>query len=368
MASINERFMDFQVAQQIRWIRLQNRDVREALQMLRRSEKDIEALLRRTDLTNYNQARLNALRQQIVSLVQTLEATLTPVLINNVDEAARLAAEIEAQAFLRIMPAGLDVTTPNPGVIATAATSAPFNGAKMDDWAKSYFRSLETTTWSTILDGVTQGMTNDELVRAVRGTRSRRYMDGALQPRRRGLETLVRTSTNHATNQGRQAVWEANEGLISGVRWVSTLDTRTTPICRERDGKVGPVSPSDDWKPPNGAPRLHPPMARPPAHPNCRSTTVAVTKSWRELGFDMDELPSGTRASMDGQVPANITYFEWLNRQSAATQEEVLGPARLRLWREGGITPDRFQNDEGHFYTLAELRRRQPQAFKDADL
>jgi len=368
MASINERFMDFQVAQQIRWIRLQNRDVREALTILRRTEQQIEETLRRSDLTNYNQARLNALRQQLASLVQTLEATLTPVLVNNVDEATRLAAEIEAQAFLRIMPAGLDVTTPNPGVLATAASSAPFNGAPMDDWAKSYFRSLEQTTWSTILDGVTSGLTNDELVRAVRGTRSRRFKDGALQPRRRGLETLVRTSTNHATNFGRQKVWEANEGLISGVRWVSTLDTRTTPICRERDGKVGPVSLSDDWKPPNGAPRLHPPLARPPAHPNCRSTTVAVTKSWRELGFDMDELPPGTRASMDGQVPSNVTYFEWLNRQGANTQKDALGPTRYKLWKEGGIAPDRFQNDLGRQYTLDELRRRAPDAFEDAGL
>lgn len=368
MASINERFMDFQVAQQIKWIRLMNRDVREALAMLRRTEKQIEETLRTAELTAYNQARLTALRVQITNLVRTLEATLTPVLINNVVEAAKLAAEIERDAFVRILPAGLDVTTPNLGVLQTAAVSAPFNGATMDDWAKAYFRSLEETTWRTILDGVTGGRTNEEIVKDLFGSRAAKFEDGALQPRRRGLEALVRTSINHATNQGRNEVWKANSNLIKGVRWVSTLDTRTTPICRERDGRVGPVVDDPNWTPPEGASRLDPPFARPPAHVNCRSTTVAVTKSWRELGFNVDDLPPGTRASMDGQVPANMTYFEWLNRQNANVQKDALGPSRYKLWKEGGITPDKFQNDAGRQYTLDELRKATPQAFKDAGL
>lgn len=360
--------MDFQVAQQIKWIRLMNRDVREALSMLRRTEKNIETRLRTAELTAYNQARLSALRVQIAELVRTLEATLTPVLINNIVEASKLAAEIEHQAMVRILPAGLDVTTPNPGILQTAAVSAPFNGAKMDDWAKSYFRALEETTWRTILDGVTAGRTNDEVVKDLFGTRGAKFQDGALQPRRRGLEALVRTSVNHATNQGRNEVWKANSNLLSGVRWVSTLDTRTTPICRERDGKVGPVVDDPNWKPPSGADRLDPPFARPPAHVNCRSTTVAVTKSWKELGFNIEDLPPGTRASMDGQVPANLTYFEWLNRQNASVQKDALGPTRYDLWKKGGITPDKFQNDQGRQYTLDELRKSTPQAFKDAGI
>lgn len=366
--TINERFMDFQVAQQIRWIRLQNKDVREALKMLKRTELQIVERLLKTDITTYNQARLNALRLQLGELVSTLESTLSPVLMQNVRDAAALSGEIEAQAMRRILPAGLDVTTPNLGVIQTAATSSPFNGGLTEDWAKQYFRNLKQTTWRTVLDGITSGQTNAELVRSLRGSAAARLKDGALQPRRRGLEALVRTSTNHATNQGRQAVWEANSDLLRGVRWVSTLDTRTTPICQERDGKVGPVVDSLEWTPPGGASRLSPPFARPPAHVNCRSTTVAITKSWRELGFDVDDLSPSTRASMNGKVPAKTTYFEWLGRQSASAQKDVLGPSRYKLWKKGGITPDRFQNDAGRLFTLDELRRTQGAAFTEAGL
>lgn len=370
MASINERFMDFQVAQQVRWIRLMNREVREALRILNRVDDQLADALRRADINSapFTEARLRALQTQVGNLIDAVHSQLQPVLHENIREASIAAAEIEEEAFKRLLPAGLDVTTPNLGVLQVAAELRPFNGAVMADWVTQLRNADLQRTWRAILDGITSGTTTDDLIRTLNGSRSLRYKDGVREVTRRGTQALVRTSINHATNMGRQMVWEANQDLISGVRWVSTLDTRTTPICRERDGRVGPATPDPDWTPPAGAQRLDPPNARPPAHPNCRSTTVAITKSWRELGIDMDEVPESTRASMDGQVPGNVTYFDWLNRQSAAVQEEVLGPTRMRLWKEGGITPDRFQNDEGHYYTLAELRRRQPQAFKDAGL
>lgn len=368
MTSINERFLSFQIAQQIRWIRLQNREVNEALRTLRSVEAELKRILQNANIEegNFTQARLNALRIQINNLIASLDQRLTPILIQNVTDALEASSEVEAALFRRVLPAGLDVTTPNPGVLQSIALSSPFNGATTTEWAAAFHRSLTATVWHEIVDGITAGTTTDDLVRQIIGSRGQRFKDGALQARRRGLEALVRTSINHATNQGRQALWAANTDLLKGVMWVATLDTRTTPICRERDGKVGPVTEDPNWKPPQGRARLEPPFARPPAHINCRSTTVAITKSWKELGFDVEELPPGTRASMDGQVPADLTYFEWLNRQGSKVQEEVLGPARMRLWKEGGITPDRFQNDAGHFYTLAELKRRQPQAFKDA--
>lgn len=370
MASINERFMNFQIAQQVRWIRLQNRDVREALRTLRATEQHLKRAIANSNMDEgrFTKARLNALRVQVRSLLKELETKLTPILAANVQDALVLSAEIEEAAFVRLLPAGLDVTTPNIGVLQSAALSTPFNGAPIGDWTKSFHRSLTQTTWNTIVDGVTSGMTNQEVTRGLLGTKANNFKDGSLQARRRGLEALVRTSINHATNQGRQQVWKSNQDLLKGVMWVATLDTRTTPICQDRDGKVGPVVDSADWQPPSGSARLEPPSARPPAHINCRSTTVAVTKSWKELGFKMEELPAGTRASMNGQVPSSTTYFEWLNKQSAATQTEVLGPTRQKLWKQGGVTPDRFQNDQGRLFTLDELRRKTPTAFEEAGL
>jgi hypothetical protein len=91
------------------------------------------------------------------------------------------------------------------------------------------------------------------------------------------------------------------------------------------------------------------------AHWGCRSVAVPVTKSWRELGFDNDELDEGTRSSMDGYVPAETTYKDWFGKQSAARQNEILGPTRGKLYREGKYTLNRFYNDRGRVIPLEQL-------------
>jgi hypothetical protein len=103
-------------------------------------------------------------------------------------------------------------------------------------------------------------------------------------------------------------------------------------------------------------------------HWQCRSTSVAITKSWRELGIDMDEVAPGTRASMDGQVPAETTYADWIKSQSAERQDDILGPARGKLLREGGLTLDRFADDRGKWISLDALRQRNAEAFRRAGL
>lgn len=339
--TINERFQDFQVAQQIRWIRLGNREAASALAILNRLDRRLTKLLRGIEPERYTEARLAALKQQVENLIDAVhQQELAPALVKSAEDAAVLAGEVEVDAFKRILPAGLDVTTPNLGVLQKAATLKPFNGAVLGDWISDLRQNDLKRTWRTILDDIVAGETTDRIIRDVVGSRSLRYKDGVREVTRRGAQALVRTSINHATNQGRQQVWEKNDDLVKGVKWVATLDTKTTPVCRDRDGDVYAV---DDGP-------------RPPAHPNCRSTTVSVLKSWRELGFDVDELPAGTRASMDGQVPAGTTYYQWLAKQSKERQIEVLGPTRYDMWKKQGISPDRFVNDQGKILTLPEIR------------
>ncbi|MGC0979810.1 hypothetical protein [Pantoea agglomerans] len=83
------------------------------------------------------------------------------------------------------------------------------------------------------------------------------------------------------------------------------------------------------------------------AHFCCRSTETLVLKSWREMGIPVDEMPPGTRASMDGQQPAETTYADWLSRQSLARQKAVLGDTRARLLQagRGGSRPEGAGSD-----------------------
>ena len=156
--------------------------------------------------------------------------------------------------------------------------------------------------------------------------------------------TLIRTSINQVANTASQQVYEANQDITQKYRYVATLDTRTSAICRALDGRE-----FDYGKGP-----------MPPVHWNCRSTTVPVI-NYKELGFTPP--PPGRRASMNGQVPANETYGEWLAKQPRATQSDALGPGKVayfnRLANKYGPTDAiaKLVKDDGSELTLAQLRK-----------
>ena len=159
---------------------------------------------------------------------------------------------------------------------------------------------------------------------------------------------LIRTSINQVANTASQQVYEANQDITQRYRYVATLDTRTSAICRALDGRE-----FDYGKGP-----------MPPQHFNCRSTTVPVI-NYKELGFDPPpSVTKGKRASMDGPVPANETYGEWLAKQPRATQADALGEGKVayfnRLTKKYGANDAmaKLVKDDGSELTLAQLRQR----------
>jgi SPP1 gp7 family putative phage head morphogenesis protein len=156
---------------------------------------------------------------------------------------------------------------------------------------------------------------------------------------------LIRTSINQVANTASQQVYEANQDITQKYRYIATLDTRTSAICRALDGQE-----FDYGKGP-----------MPPQHFNCRSTTVPVI-NYKELGFNPP--PPARRASMDGQVPANESYGEWLKKQPRTTQADALGPGKVayfnRLANKYGAQDAmaKLVKDDGSELTLAQLRKR----------
>ena len=208
-----------------------------------------------------------------------------------------------------------------------------------------------TAIRNAIRQGYMDGLTTDQIVRSIRGTRARGYADGVLERSRREVQTIVQTALSHTAQTARSELYMANADLIKARKWDSTLDTRTSEGCRIRDGKQytneerpKPIGHKIPWL--QGPGRLH---------FNCRSVDVPVTKSWKELGIDVDDLPPGDRASMDGTVPGDTTFGEWLSRQSAERQDEVLGPERGKLLRAGKASFTDFYDDRGRPLTLPEL-------------
>jgi len=356
MDAVNDKLLDAMVDHQINLTRYSNATVRKIIALLNRIEPDLVAQIVKNDPTevsgSYSDKRIEKMIAAIRDILKAAYKQAGGILRTDLLDLAAYEAEFQADLFRHVIPVDLEIVAPTAEMLKTAVDARPFQGALLKEWVKGLEDGTAKRLRDAVRIGYVEGESVGKMVQRVRGTRAQGYRDGVLETSRRGAEAMVRTAVNHTASRAREDVYSANPDLVKSVRWVSTLDSRTSAVCRGRDGKIYPVGSGP----------------RPPAHINCRSTTVPVTKSFRDLGIDLDEVPASTRASMDGQVPEGLTYSDWLRKKPASFQDDILGKAKGKLFRNGDIDLDRFVDRAGREYTLDALRRREKAAFTKANL
>ncbi|MEG8031886.1 minor capsid protein [Sphingomonas aurantiaca] len=237
--------------------------------------------------------------------------------------------------------------SPAPTMVKAIVDTNPMSGKHLKSWADKLSTDTKDAVEAALRDGLAQGKTTDQIVRSIIGTKANKYTDGIMQGSRKSIDAMVRTAINHVHNVAAQLSYTENEDVIKGWKYLSVLDNRTTRFCAAHDGKKyklgqGPI---------------------PPNHVRCRSLCQPVTLTMRELGVDVEEGTSLTRASMDGPVSGDITYDTWLKGRTVAEQDDLLGKARGAAFRAGKIRLDDLYKNDGREYTLKELRARHPTAF-----
>lgn len=206
----------------------------------------------------------------------------------------------------------------------------PFQGDTLAEWATRQERRTLIDARRQLRMGMAQNEGIPELTRRLRDI---------VEPKTaRGAEAITRTAVNEVATTAHMETYQKNADITTMYTYVATLDLRTSEICRALDGQTYRY---DD---PNGQ--------RPPQHFNCRSSIVPEV-DWEALGLTPPE--EGLRASKDGPVAASTNYEQWLREQSEADQNEVLGPARAKLFREGKVTLDQMVREDGGLVTLEEL-------------
>ena len=217
---------------------------------------------------------------------------------------------------------------------------AVIEGQPLEAWWNKQRADLAFKFEGIIRSGVAEGKQNGQLATEVRELMS---------VSRRTADTLVITAVAKVADTAHEALREANLDILQGEEHLSTLDMRTSTVCQVRDGKRWDLD-----KKPIGH---NIPYKRPPLHPRCRSILQLVTKSWEELGVQgMDEMPTSTRASMDGPVDERVNYESWLNSKTAEEKEQILGKGKADLWQRGVITFSDMLDQSGRALTLRELQ------------
>lgn len=340
------------VRHQVMLERLKSAEAKDFNRILPILEKQVvDALAKlRGPITDMTRGQLNGMLRELRAAQQAALEKSQDGLLRRLRNIAAYESDFEAGSMSAAAPRGIAFSAATTEAAWASVTTVPLSAT--GDLLEPFVRDMTTREVSTInkviMRGYSEGWTNDEITRVLRGTKKLGYKDGLLPAIGKHNATLVRTAVQHVSNQAREATWESNE--ITEYRWVSTLDGRTTSQCRTLDGKVFTIGKGP----------------RPPIHMNCRSCTVAIIPGLENLS---DML---TRASKDGQVGGSVTYYDWLKTQGQEFQDHVLGATRGKLFREGGLTAERFsQLQLGSSFqplTLEQMQKLEPLAFRRAGI
>ncbi|WP_386415457.1 minor capsid protein [Stutzerimonas stutzeri] len=361
MATANDKIVDAAISHQIGLQRYGTGMVRRVMALLNRVDADLFAqmviALEKMPPESFTVQRLDQLLVEVNRLNAEAYKAAGEELDKALLELAGYEASYQHKMLQSVLPAqvaeALTLATVPANQAYAAAMARPFQGKLLREALKDVEAAKAIRIRDAIRMGFVEGETIDQMVRRIRGTRALGYADGLMEIDRRGAEALVRTAVNHTANFARQAVFEANADIVQEWQFLATIDGRTSAPCRGLSGKVFPLGSGP----------------QPPRHWNCRSTAVPVLKSaWEALGLSKSDIEPSTQASMDGQIAGDITYGQWLRGKPAEFQDEILGVTKGRLFREGGLTLDRFVDSKGREYSLDELRKRDAAAFEKAGL
>jgi SPP1 gp7 family putative phage head morphogenesis protein len=359
--AVNQAILDATIRHAVFLEQLKSGEVAKFAPFLKEIDRSIRERLTRVDLTDYTVARLERLLSEVDSLLLGIFDRYSDKLNLDLVDIANYEAEFEATSLTRAAPVGVsfDAAVPGAAAIRAAILTNPLSvrgdgGKLLKTFIDGFTATERQRLTGAIRQGFFEGQTNFQIIKNIRGTKALQYNDGILATTNRNAGAIVRTAVQHVATLARMETLKANSDVVQSVEWVSTLDSKTTSQCRTLDKRRFKLTEGP----------------RPPIHINCRSTVVAVTR------FSALFAEGATRASIGDrgaqQVRADLSYYDWLKQQPAAFQDKAIGPVRAKLFREGGLSVERFaelQLDRNFSpLTLKQMKVLEPLAFEKAGI
>ena len=335
--SATQYLIEAQTRHQIQVQRLGGGIIKDVMPILVQMRADI--MSRVAGATEFQLSRLAVLLSEIDRIIAAANGELQLQLALELEEFSKYEAEFQSRMLGGVVT--VETVVPAAAQLASAVTTTPaelVSGKKVvrltvADMVNKFTDAKRREVRDAISAGIIEGQTNQQIAKSIRSKLGVRATNE--------LRATVRTATNHAASVARQSVFAANADIIESLKWISTLDVRTSDVCISRDSKVYPV---DD-------------APHPPAHYGCRSSIVPIVREeYRIPGLEGERPAVGS----DGAevVSSRTTYSGFLRAQSKEFQNDVLGPTRAKLFRSGELTLDKFVDDDGRTLTLSELRGR----------
>lgn len=132
-------------------------------------------------------------------------------------------------------------------------------------------------------------------------------------------QRLIRTEINYISNKGSLQAYK-DTGIVEKYRYLATLDSRTSDICRELDGKVFEIKEAKVG------------VNLPPLHPYCRSTTIPHFDD-DDIGELVEDRIARDDDGKGGSVRLgeNLKFFDWVDKYGSESFKKKVATQRKRF-------------------------------------
>lgn len=311
----------------------------------------------------YTTSRLEGLRNVIEAWAEALGSRIDAVFA--ADGLALAGYEASYMASL-LSPEATAVTG---AAVYEAALAQPVLGELVEDMLSGIAERARRQVYSTIRQGVTEGQSSAQIIKALRGTPALSFKDGVLQVAKNQADSIVRTARAHISSAAYDETYRALG--VKTLVWSAMLELRTCSRCAPLDGRRFAID------------KPHP---KNPLHPRCRCTLIPLiadeqmgerpfvralkvtgrdgNTGYRSIGRMTPKQREAAGLEV-GQVSAKTSFAQWFDTLPERFQREWLGPAKFKLYKDGGYTIDRFSDPRNRAYTLDELRQQDAATFRE---
>lgn len=232
MPSIAVSMGDAFIRRQISLLRLDAGERRKIIKSLLGLQADLLKKLDDLDGLTPNQSRrLIAIFKAADEVIRQRYSTISKQHQQRLYEMAKQESEQTQAIANRVIGVDLLTVGVTQETLKALVNDDLVQGAPAKEWWSRQAASLQSRFKDTIRRGVFAGETLSDLTRRVRGTRERKFQDGIMSLSTRHAEALIRTSVQSITNAARYETLKANDDVLDGQQWLTTLDPRTCPQC-----------------------------------------------------------------------------------------------------------------------------------------
>lgn len=402
MGALEEWIAEMFLVHSLNLLRFSSGAQEKILLLMAAMSKELTAKLNEGEISTYGKQRLGALLRESNAVISSHYTGMQAEMTRNLTGMVRIEADYTAKVLTQGLKIELGAKLPPATYLEKLVGDTLIKGAPSADWWKRQALDTQFRFASQVRLGAAQGETTSQIVSRVLGKSARAANSladkpalpatppmpdskappagpatkpsappadpaakppaaapdpvapgeqGILKTSAANARALVHSSVQAVANAARLASFQQNADLIECLVWLSTLDSHTCLLCAMRDlheyslHDQEPINHTHEWAGGPGA-----------IHFSCRCVLSTRTKSFKDLGVELEEAGESTRPGDGGAVSGKMNFASFLASKDKAWRAEYLGPGRAEMYEAGKITLNDLMNLKGRKLTLEQLR------------